>query len=55
VKFADAELLGVPTILILGRGLADGLVELRDRKSGERRDVPLAEAVSAVQGAVNEL
>jgi prolyl-tRNA synthetase len=55
VKFADAELLGVPTILILGRGLADGLVELRDRKSGERRDVPLAEAVSAVQGAVNGL
>jgi prolyl-tRNA synthetase len=55
VKFADAELLGVPTILILGRGLTDGLVELRDRKSGERRDVPLAEAVSAVQGAVNAL
>jgi prolyl-tRNA synthetase len=53
VKFADAELLGVPTILILGRGLADGLVELRDRKSGERRDVPLAEAVSQVQAAVN--
>ena len=53
VKFADAELLGVPTILILGRGLADGLVELRDRKSGERREVPLAEAASAVQGAVN--
>jgi prolyl-tRNA synthetase len=53
VKFADAELIGVPSILILGRGLADGLVELRDRKSGERRDVPLAEAVSAVQGAVN--
>ncbi|MFL6161944.1 MAG: proline--tRNA ligase [Jatrophihabitantaceae bacterium] len=53
VKFADAELLGVPTILILGRGLADGLVELRDRKSGERLDVPLAEAASAVQAAVN--
>ena len=53
VKFADAELLGVPTVLILGRGLADGLVELRDRMSGERRDVPLAEAVSEVQAAVN--
>jgi prolyl-tRNA synthetase len=52
VKFADAELLGMPTILILGRGLADGLVELRDRKSGERRDVPLAEAVSEIQAAI---
>ena len=53
VKFADAELIGVPTVLILGRGLTDGLVELRDRKSGERRDVPLAEAVSEVQAALN--
>ncbi len=52
VKFADAELIGVPTVLILGRGLADGLVELRDRKSGERRDVPLAEAVPQVQAAL---
>jgi prolyl-tRNA synthetase len=53
VKFADAELLGVPTILILGRGLAEGLVELRDRRSGERRDVPLAEAMTEVQAAIN--
>ena len=53
VKFADAELLGVPTILVVGRGLADGLVELRDRKSGERRDVPVADAVSAVQAEVS--
>jgi prolyl-tRNA synthetase len=48
VKFKDAELIGVPTILIVGKGLADGVVELRDRKSGERRDVPLGEAVDAV-------
>ena len=54
VKFADAELLGVPTVLILGRGLAEGLVELRDRRTGERRDVPLAEAFAAVQAAVAE-
>ena len=52
VKFKDAELLGVPTILIVGRGLADGVVELRDRKSGERREVPVGDAVSAVQAAV---
>ena len=52
VKFKDAELLGVPTILILGRGLADGMVELRDRRSGTREDIALADAVGAVQSAV---
>jgi prolyl-tRNA synthetase len=52
VKFKDAELLGVPSILILGRGLAEGVVELRDRASGERRDVPLAEVLTAVQAAI---
>jgi prolyl-tRNA synthetase len=51
VKFKDAELLGMPTIVIVGRGLADGVVEVRDRRSGERRDVPLAEVVAAVCGA----
>ncbi|MEO6501433.1 MAG: proline--tRNA ligase [Jatrophihabitantaceae bacterium] len=52
VKFKDAELLGVPTILVVGRGLDDGVVELRDRKSGERRDVPVGDAVSAVHAEV---
>ncbi|MDQ1618727.1 MAG: prolyl-tRNA synthetase, partial [Actinomycetota bacterium] len=36
VKFKDAELLGMPTIVVVGRGLADGVVEVRDRKSGDR-------------------
>lgn len=54
VKFKDAELLGIPSILIVGRGLDDGVVELRERKSGERRDVPVADAVSTVQAAVTE-
>jgi prolyl-tRNA synthetase len=53
VKFKDAELLGVPTILVVGRGLDNGVVELRDRKSGERREVPVGEAVSAVQAEVS--
>jgi len=48
VKFKDAELIGVPTIVTVGRGLASGLVEVKDRASGERRDVPLAEAVAAL-------
>ena len=52
VKFKDAELLGVPIILVVGRGLDDGVVELRDRKSGERRDVPVGDAVSAVHAEV---
>ncbi|MGH3457155.1 proline--tRNA ligase [Aeromicrobium sp.] len=45
VKFKDAELLGMPTIVVVGRGLVDGVVEVRDRAAGERTDVPLAEAV----------
>ncbi|RKT56967.1 proline--tRNA ligase [Saccharothrix australiensis] len=45
VKFADAELVGVPTILVVGRGLANGLVEVKDRRSGERVEVPVDEAV----------
>ena len=46
VKFNDADLLGIPTIVVVGRGLADGVVELKDRQSGEREDVPLAEIPS---------
>lgn len=48
VKFGDAELLGVPTILVVGRGLKDGVVEIKDRRSGESREVPVAQAVDAV-------
>jgi len=39
VKFKDAELIGVPTIVVVGRGLADGEVEVKDRKTGERENV----------------
>ena len=46
VKFGDAELLGVPTIVIAGRGAADGIVELWDRASGERTEVPAAELLA---------
>ncbi|MEI5582753.1 MULTISPECIES: proline--tRNA ligase [unclassified Agromyces] len=41
VKFADAELIGVPKIVIAGRGVADGVVEVWDRASGERVSVPV--------------
>ncbi len=46
VKFADSELIGVPTIVVVGRGLANGVVEVKDRRSGEREDVPVEGAVS---------
>jgi prolyl-tRNA synthetase len=48
VKFGDAELIGVPTIVIVGKGLADGIVELWDRRSGERTSIPVADVVSAL-------
>jgi prolyl-tRNA synthetase len=50
VKFKDAELLGMPTIVVVGKGLADGVVEVRDRATGERNDVPVAEAADWVRG-----
>ncbi|MDR1767838.1 MAG: proline--tRNA ligase [Propionibacteriaceae bacterium] len=48
VKFADAELLGVPTIVVIGRGLADGVVELRDRASGQTANLPVGEAAARI-------
>ena len=44
-KFADADLLGMPTIVVVGKALADGEVEVKDRRSGERRKVALAAVV----------
>ena len=54
VKFKDAELLGVPTIVIVGKGLADGVVELRDRRSDVRAEVPVETAADAVVRAVRD-
>lgn len=45
-KFADADLIGVPTILIVGRRAADGLVELKDRRSGERKELTVDNALA---------
>jgi prolyl-tRNA synthetase len=54
VKFADAELLGVPLVVVVGRGLADGVVEVRPRVGGQARQVPVAEAADVVVGLVRE-
>ncbi|RZS67745.1 prolyl-tRNA synthetase [Agromyces ramosus] len=49
VKFADAELIGVPKIVIAGRGIAEGVVEVWDRASGDRTTVPI-DGVAAALG-----
>jgi prolyl-tRNA synthetase len=50
VKFGDAELIGVPRILIVGRGAAEGQVELWDRRTGDREVLPVADAVARLRG-----
>ncbi|GEP36988.1 proline--tRNA ligase [Nocardioides psychrotolerans] len=46
VKFKDAELIGVPTIVVVGRDLAEsGTVELKDRRSGEKENVAADQVV----------
>ena len=52
VKFKDAELVGVPTIVVVGKGLADGVVEIKDRVSGDREEVPVGEAAERVASVV---
>jgi prolyl-tRNA synthetase len=51
VKFTDAELIGIPRAVVVGRRLSEGYAELRDRRTGDRRDVPLAEAARVVAEA----
>jgi prolyl-tRNA synthetase len=50
VKFADAELVGVPKIVIVGRGAAEGQVELWDRRSGQRETIAIADALARLSG-----
>ncbi|MGT2424722.1 proline--tRNA ligase [Amnibacterium kyonggiense] len=52
VKFKDAELIGVPTVIVVGRGLADGVVEVLDRASGDRAQEPLTTVVDRVAALV---
>jgi prolyl-tRNA synthetase len=46
VKFKDAELLGMPTIVVVGKRLTDGVIEVKDRATGDREDVPADAAVA---------
>jgi prolyl-tRNA synthetase len=52
VKFKDAELVGVPWIVVLGRGWAEGTVELRNRFSGQTREIAIATAVADIAAAI---
>ena len=45
VKFKDAELMGMPIIVVVGRALAGGIVELRDRRTGEKREIAVENIV----------
>jgi prolyl-tRNA synthetase len=53
VKFTDAELVGVPTIVVVGKGLAGGTVEVRDRRTGRRSNVGVEDAVPHLAALVN--
>ena len=46
VKFADAEMMGMPTVVVVGRGLADQRIEVRDRRTGQREDVAVEDALA---------
>ena len=48
VKFKDAELIGIPTIVVVGKSLAEGNVEVRDRHAGTNTAVPVGDAADAV-------
>ncbi|MFD9783972.1 proline--tRNA ligase [[Kitasatospora] papulosa] len=46
VKFTDSELIGVPKILVAGRRSAEGVLELKDRRTGEREELTVDEAIA---------
>jgi prolyl-tRNA synthetase len=54
VKFKDAELIGIPTIVVVGKSLAEGNVEVRDRHAGTNEVVPIGDAVQRVIALVRE-
>jgi prolyl-tRNA synthetase len=48
VKFKDAELIGIPVIVVVGKALEQGNVEIRVRKSGDKSEVAVAAAVDSI-------
>jgi prolyl-tRNA synthetase len=54
VKFKDAELIGIPTIVVVGKSLAEGNVEVRDRHAGTNEPVAVTNAVAHVVSLVRQ-
>jgi prolyl-tRNA synthetase len=52
VKFNDAELLGIPWIVVVGKKLSEGLVEVKNRKTGERQDIAVSKIVSHLKSII---
>ena len=52
VKFKDAELIGNPYIVIVGKALADGKIELRNRRSGDKVEIPLTDSSDEIHKVV---
>ncbi len=55
VKFKDAELIGIPLIVVVGKALAEGKVEVRVRKSGEKSEIAVDGAVSEIIGILKSI
>lgn len=55
VKFKDAELIGNPVIVVVGKSLEQGNVEVRVRKSGDKQELALASAVTSICALVASL
>jgi prolyl-tRNA synthetase len=55
VKFKDAELIGIPVIVVVGKALEQGNVEIRVRKSGDKSEVAVGTAIDAIIATVKSL
>ena len=55
VKFKDAELIGIPVIIVVGKALSEGNVEVRVRKTGEKSEVPVASSVATIADLIATL
>ena len=53
VKFKDAELIGIPYIVIVGKGLANGTIEFRVRRTGEKHEFSAMSAITEILGVIN--
>jgi prolyl-tRNA synthetase len=54
-KFKDADLIGIPVRIVIGRKAKDGIVEIQNRKTGEKLDVPVDEALNKFEELKREL